>query len=284
MQADLQSSINFSLCTMKGWLSSVCAVKVSIQDSVLATFDTTVSAVVAWNRSRMVSAHWRQGTQENQSQCLVWLQSALCFFKLVWKELPKVTAEHIISRHWLIRGSCICLWKQDLSTEIRQLKDQLISISIERQKLSCSTPQGRTEVRPQRVVTEQPSHLVSFHLFPNHPSTQRAIQMHSQHWALENIWMRANALVCLFPFHLPGTRNPSMWAPSQPQCPQVWQSPQRVLLSQAKRGFSASSGILRGQGNQICNLPCSFLQVLCSLLSLSSWRGGWQLDSWKHSL
>lgn len=117
------------------------------------------------------------------------------------------------------KGSCICLWKQDLSTEIRQLKDQLISTSIERQKSACSTRQGRTEVRPQRVITEQPPHLVSFHLFLNHTEnllTQRAIQVHSQHLALENTWMRSNALVCLFPFHLAGTRNPSRWAPSQP--------------------------------------------------------------------
>lgn len=52
---------------------------------------------------------------------------------------------------------------------MHQFKDQLISISTERQKSACSpTPQGRTEVRPQRAVTEQPSHLVSFHLFLTH--------------------------------------------------------------------------------------------------------------------
>lgn len=32
------------------------------------------------------------------------------------------------------KGNCICLFKQDLATEIPQLKDQLISISTERQK------------------------------------------------------------------------------------------------------------------------------------------------------
>lgn len=43
-----------------------------------------------------------------------------------------MSAEHIISTLANKKGNCICLLKQDLSTEIPQLKDQLIFISIER--------------------------------------------------------------------------------------------------------------------------------------------------------
>lgn len=154
-----------------------------------------------------------------------------------------MSAEHIISRQTNKKGSCICLWKQDLSTEIHQLKDQLIFILIERQKSACSTPQGRTGVRPQRVVTEQPSHLRSFHLFLNHAEnllTQRAKQAYSQHLASEKTWMRSNALVCLFPFCLPGTRNPSRWAPSQPPVPTGRAVTTEGASKPGKKGFSTS--------------------------------------------
>lgn len=131
--------------------------------------------------------------KKNQSWCLRWLQSGLCFFRLVWKEHPERTA-----------GNCFCLLKQDLSTEIPQSKDQLISILRERQKSACSpTPQeSRAEVRPQMIVTEQPPHLVSSHLFLSHTEnllTQRAIQVHSQHLALEG-WKHLNKIKCTVPF------------------------------------------------------------------------------------
>lgn len=60
----------------------------------------------------------------------------------------------------------------------------------------------------------------------------------------------------------------------------------RMLLSQVKRALSSHqlTGILQGQENLICKVPCSFMQLLYSLLSFFSRRGGWQLDSWKHNL
>lgn len=150
-------------------------------------------------RSRMASAQWRQGTQE-KSKSMSWLTPASPLLFQVGMEgaIRDDSRTHHKQTLTNKKGNCICLLKQDLSTETPQLKGQIISISIERQKSACSTPQGRTEVRPQRFVTEQSSHLLSFHLFLNHTEkslTQRAIQVHSQHLALED-WKHLNKVKC----------------------------------------------------------------------------------------
>lgn len=58
-----------------------------------------------------------------------------------------------------------------------------------------------------------------------------------------------------------------------PTAHEVLHSHKRMLLSWVKGDQFLSqhrTGILRGQANQICKLPCSFMQLLYSLLSLSS--------------
>lgn len=199
------------------------------------------------------------------------LQLVLCLFRLRWELLPKMTAEHA-HRSRIKEANRICLFRQDLATEIPQLQDYL-----SRKAEVCPYWQRPLETTEGRSATERPPQLVQS---LTHTDTKVNAGAGP---ASGSRGPRTPEQLGRSGVPVPVTPPPALQqgAPHDEHrhssaAHEALRSQTRMLLSQVKRALSSHqlTGILQGQENLICKVPCSFMQLLYSLLSFFSRRGG----------